>query len=76
MSDDPITINLIPVTGADNAVQPYGVTAPADPNITQPVIIEDTPEKPAVKAYYVPNRHDRRRSAAKARRERKQKGKR
>lgn len=48
--------------------------APADPDKTQPVVIEAEQKiEPDPKTFYVPNRHDRRRQAAIARRERKQK---
>lgn len=46
---------------------------PDDPGITQPVIIEDQAPVQEVKTYVVPNRHDRRRQAALARKERKEK---
>lgn len=49
--------------------------APDDPGITQPVIIEDQAPVQEVKTYVVPNRHDRRRQAALARKERKAKQK-
>jgi len=74
MSDDPINVKPIPQTAADNGVSPGGSTVPvpAEPAL----VIEADPETktvPAAIAHYIPNRHDHRRQATIARRERKQK---